>query len=360
MEVETIALIVIVILLLLIVALIILLSLVAYFMNEKINRIKELFYINQAFKQKGQKLIDVQDKLKSKGNSLRIQYSLLLYSNNNANYTNNILLLRMIMLKKIVNLLLSEIVRIHKDFLRKTKKKYLDILKPESNKKKFFIIHCCANEIEGVPKKHVNIIIDWLAHIHDYASSKIHLCNIKGLPELFKLIANNLENLDKQEITNKKEEKILKKSEDKFEKFKTFICNNENFTQEELLLIKNLYNENQNKEYSLKNELRSISYNNNKITKLNNMNNELNKIINDFDYGKDDEYSIEYIFEHYKLNFDQNSSIYQNKRNNIKNHYRFQKSYKNIIDIDCVKSLTLEKAREEISKLVGNGIVKIW
>ena len=104
------------------------------------------------------------------------------------------------MLRKIVNLLLSEIVRIHKDFLRKTKKKYLDMLKPESNKKKFFIIHCFVNDIEGVPKNHVNIIVDWLAHIHDYASSKIHLCNIKGLPELFKLIANNLENLEKQEI----------------------------------------------------------------------------------------------------------------------------------------------------------------
>ena len=88
------------------------------------------------------------------------------------------------------------------------------------------------------------------------------------------------------------------------------------------------------------------------------MNNELDKIINDFDYGQDNEYSIEYIFEHYKLNFDKNFSIDQNKQN-IKNHYRFQISYKKIIDIDNLKGLTFEKARKEINKLVGNGVVNL-
>ena len=39
-----------------------------------------------------------------------------------------------------------------------------------------------------------------MAHIHDYTSSKIHMYNIRGLPELFKLIEKNLENLEKQEI----------------------------------------------------------------------------------------------------------------------------------------------------------------
>ena len=53
----------------------------------------------------------------------------------------------------------------------------------------------------------------------------------------------------KKEIKKKNEEKKEqnndnKKNEDKFEKCKKFICNNEIYTEEDLLLIKNLYNEN--------------------------------------------------------------------------------------------------------------------
>ena len=54
-------------------------------MNEKFDRMKELFFMNQVFKEKEQKFIDEQDKLKDKGNSLRIQYSLLLYSKGDTN-----------------------------------------------------------------------------------------------------------------------------------------------------------------------------------------------------------------------------------------------------------------------------------
>ena len=134
---------------------------------------------------------------------------------------------------------------------------------------------------------------------------------------------------------------------------------NEKYTDEELGVIRTIYNENINKKFNLKDDLKSLADNNNEISHLNNLNKELKKIINEFDYGKNSEYTIEHIFEQYKLHFDKNSVIYLNKQNNINNHYRFKTSYKKIIEIDRVKNLTLEEAKEQICKLVGNGNVNL-
>ena len=162
-------------------------------------------------------------------------------------------------------------------------------------------------------------------------------------------------------IINRNVEKNNNKNVDniKFEKFKEFICKNEKYTDEELGVIRTIYNENINKKFNLKDDLKSLADNNNEISQLNNLNKELKKIINEYDYGKNSEYTIEHIFEQYKLHFDENSVIYLNKQNNIKNHYRFKKSYKKIIEIDRVKNMTLEETKEQICKLVGNGNVNL-
>ena len=371
--------------------------------NEKIERICEMFFTNKTFIEKERKLIKQKDILKEERTTLKIQYSLLLYAKKN---TNDMLLLRLILIRKIVNLLISEIVNKHKESLRKTKTKFLDILKPEVNKNKFCIIYCYKDELEGVTSKQVNIIFDWLMYIHDFTSSKIHLCRNKELPELFELLAQNLENLEKKEIINylmnpyepkkfaeykiknvcenimgkdsqnsmemnnikevkekkdnnknvpkesKKKKKNLKNSKNLFVRMK-------NYTDEELAIIRTIYTETINKKFNLKDDLKSLADNNNEISLLNNINKELKKIINEFDYGKNSEYTIEHIFEQYKLHFDKTSVIYLNKQNNINNHFRFQKSYKKIIEIDRVKNLTLEEARDQICKLVGNGNVNL-
>ena len=419
--------------------------------NEKMERISEMFFTNKTFIQKERKLAKEKDILKEERTTLKIQYSLLLYAKKN---TNDMLLLRLILIRKIANLLISEIVNKHKESLRRTKKKYLDILKPEGNKNQFYIIYCYKEQLEGVTRNQVNIIFDWLMHIHDFTSSKIHLCRNRDLPELFELLAQNLENLEKEEIINylmkpyepkkfaeykiknvydnikgedsqnsmkmdniqevkeekdnnkneRKESKKIKKKKKKnkenknkkeekteeiqdgkkeqnemsniinrnveknnnknvdnikFENFKEFICKNEKYTDEELGIIRTIYNENINKKFNLKDDLKSLADNNNEISQLNNLNKELKKIINEYDYGKNSEYTIEHIFEQYKLHFDKNSVIYLNKQNNINNHYRFKKSYKKIIEIDRVKNLTLEETKEQICKLVGNGNVNL-
>ena len=171
----------------------------AYSTNERMERISEIFFTNKTFIQKERKLAKEKDILKEERTTLKIQYSILLYAKKN---TNDMLLLRLILIRKIVNLLISEIVNKHKTSLRKTKKKYVDILKPEGNKNKFHIIYCYTDELEGVSRYQVNITFDWLMFIHDFTSSKIHLCRNKELPELFELLAQNLENLEKEEIIN--------------------------------------------------------------------------------------------------------------------------------------------------------------
>ena len=87
--------------------------------------------------------------------------------------------LRIIIIRKVVNLILDKIIEKHKTYLRKTKTKFIDKLKPKVSKKKFFIIYCSKESIADIPTKIVNIIIDFLMFMHDFTSSKIHL-NIEG------------------------------------------------------------------------------------------------------------------------------------------------------------------------------------
>ena len=55
---------------------------------------------------------------------------------------------------------------------------------------------------------------------------------------------------------------------------------NEKYTDEELGVIRTIYNENINKKFNLKDDLKSLADNNNEISQLNNLNKELKKIIN--------------------------------------------------------------------------------
>ena len=128
-----------------------------YNFNEKMNRMIEMLFMEMKFREKEYKLIKEKNKLKEMNTDLMIQCSFLLFEKNN---TNDILLLRMILMHKIASLFIAEIVSKHKKALRRTKKKYLDILKSETNKNKdkFYIIYCGEKEIKGVTQKMMIII----------------------------------------------------------------------------------------------------------------------------------------------------------------------------------------------------------
>jgi len=90
--------------------------------------------------------------------------------------------------RKIINTLLSELIKNNSEYLRRTANKFNDILKPSANNIKFFIIYCKENNIKNVSNKKINIIIDFMMFIHNYTSKKIHCNKNQNIPEIFNTI----------------------------------------------------------------------------------------------------------------------------------------------------------------------------
>ena len=164
-------------------------------LEKKMNNINEVLSFQQSFNIQLQKSSN--DKLKLKGEelNLRSDYLLLLFSKN---VKINLLLLRINLFRKIINTLLSELIDNNSDSLRKTANKFSDILKPNANNNKFFIIYCKEDNIENVANNKINIIIDFMMFIHNYTSEKIHFNKNQNIPEIFTTIKNeqNSENSD--------------------------------------------------------------------------------------------------------------------------------------------------------------------
>ena len=81
---------------------------------------------------KKQELVENENK-----NKARAQYLLLLFY---SKIKISIVFLRIVMFRKIVNCLLTDIIDKNKNKLKKTYKKYIDVLKPKDIRSKFFII----------------------------------------------------------------------------------------------------------------------------------------------------------------------------------------------------------------------------
>ena len=155
---------------------------------------------------KKQELVENENK-----NKARAQYLLLLFY---SKIKISIVFLRIVMFRKIVNCLLTDIIDKNKNKLKKTYKKYIDVLKPKDIRSKFFIIYCCTNMINNVGAKMVNIIIDFLMYIHDYTSSRIHLTNIENYQDIIENIINGNEKETKETKENKnKTERSVKTNE---------------------------------------------------------------------------------------------------------------------------------------------------
>lgn len=166
----------------------------------------------------------------------------------------------------------------------------------------------------------------------------------------------NDEQRDKNYIKNNKEKEKM------FELFKEkYITNNKyniKLKVEDINAIKQIFLEQNKNELNTNKLIGLYSSNSNDIEKLKDESERYKKAIDDFEFNISEEYSIEKIYEIYKLQFNQNSIIYEGK--DVEKHYRFTESYKKIIDIDEInKNDFLETVKDSIKQITGNHYIEL-
>jgi hypothetical protein len=344
-------------------------------------------------------------------NKFKSDYSLLLFASKIKDY---IAFFRIVTFRKIANILLIKIIEKNKKYLRRTSPKFFDELKPKNNQKSFYIIYCCENKVKGVEKDDINIIIDFLMFILNNIEEKDIIKDIKkndednssegtkpsnktdsssiNTGELVDYVFNPyiIENETKKlikEIENE-EAKIVKKNGNDEEKKE----NNRNQIIENNLID----NKNEDKKENKKNEISNDNNDNDSNNKQKNdlkpnenmpligNNNErtneliklLEKIINDKKKIENEamlyenkvnnykseiskEFCIEEIWQNYIFQFDKNSTVYQGKKIDFKNHYRFNSYYQKIIDPKNVKNIELSAMNEKIKILTEDDTIDI-
>jgi hypothetical protein len=351
-------------------------------------------------------------------NKFKSDYSLLLFASKIKNY---IAFFRIVTFRKIANILLIKIIEKNKQYLRRTNPKFFDELKPKNNQKSFYIIYCCENKVKGVEKDDINIIIDFLMLIHDYSSMKIHLNNIEEKDIIKDIKKNDEDNSSEgTKSSNKTDSSSINTGELVDYVFNPFIIENETkklikeIENEEAKIVKKngndedkkennrnqiiennlIDNKNEDKKENKKNE---ISNDNNDNDSNNNQKNDLKpnenmplignnnertneliklleKIINDKKKVENEamlfgnkvnnykseiskEFCIEEIWQNYIFQFDKNSTVYQGKKIDFKNHYRFNSYYQKIIDPKNVKNIELSAMNEKIKILTEDDTI---
>ena len=166
----------------------------------------------------------------------------------------------------------------------------------------------------------------------------------------------NDEQRDKNYIKNNEEKEKM------FELFKEkYITNNKcniKLKVEDIKAIKQIFLEQNKNELNTNKLIGLYSSNSNDIEKLKDESERYKKAIDDFEFNISEEYSIEKIYEIYKLQFNQNSIIYEGK--DVEKHYRFTESYKKIIDIDEInKNDFLETVKDSIKQITGNHCIEL-
>ena len=166
----------------------------------------------------------------------------------------------------------------------------------------------------------------------------------------------NDEQRDKNYIKNNEEKEKM------FELFKEkYITNNKyniKLKVEDIKAIKQIFLEQNKNELNTNKLIGLYSSNSNDIEKLKDESERYKKAIDDFEFNISEEYSIEKIYEIYKLQFNQNSIIYEGK--DVEKHYRFTESYKKIIDIDEInKNDFLETVKDSIKQITGNHYIEL-
>ena len=156
----------------------------------------------------------------------------------------------------------------------------------------------------------------------------------------------------------KKEEDVIDEKKDKmFESFKEKYFLNNDIKEDVLKVIKKVYFDTKENKYNTSKLIQLYNDNYNDIDKLKNKQENYKNKITNFEYQIPEEYSIEKIFANYKLQFDENSKIYEGK--DVNTHYRFTDSYKKIININAIKTLDLEQLKMATIAITGNYYINL-
>ena len=156
----------------------------------------------------------------------------------------------------------------------------------------------------------------------------------------------------------KKEEDVIdEKKEKMFESFMEKHFLNNNIKEDVLKVIKKVYFDTKENKYNTSKLIQLYNDNYNDIDKLKNKQENYKNKITNFEYQIPEEYSIEKIFANYKLQFDENSKIYEGK--DVNTHYRFTDSYKKIININAIKALDSEQLKNAIITITGNYYINL-
>ena len=147
-----------------------------------------------------------------------------------------------------------------------------------------------------------------------------------------------------------------------FELFKEkYITNNKyniKLKEEDIKAIKQIFLGQNKNELNTNKLIGLYSSNSNDIDKLKVESERYKKTIDDFEFNISEEYSIEKIYEIYKLQFNQNSNIHEGK--DVNGHYRFTESYNKIIHIDEInKNDFLETIKDSIKQITGNYYIEL-
>jgi len=188
----------------------------------------------------------------------------------------------------------------------------------------------------------------------------------KGTSNVNEPVKNN--NNVKGENTNFNKEEDINNNNHKNEvnniprkNFRNFINSlNENFDESEIEIIKNIYDNSNHNDYSIKENIKLLKDIKNDEITINNKKNFYAQNITNFKFENIEEYSIEKMYEIYKLNFDINSDIYTKiNGKDLSNHYRFNISYLKLIDINIINSYKLNDLKEDLKKITHNDLINL-
>lgn len=157
-----------------------------------------------------------------------------------------------------------------------------------------------------------------------------------------------------------KENELGVEKEEKEEAFKNFLSkiNDDGYLKNKHLdFIKTLYFQDNKQEINLRKLMELYDTEIKKIQGLEVEKNNYEKKNNTYIYDYPEEFSIERIFELYKMQFDSNSDIYNEVL--AQNHFRFNKKYLKIIDKTIINNSNLSDLAENIKKLSGNDLIDL-
>jgi len=274
--------------------------------------------------------------------------------------------------RKIANLILDNIVKIHKDLLYKTEGIFSNFNKPISKNKGFSII-ISKDDINGVKMNIINLLIDFLMYVKNITSSVIHhaakfpiqieiLYSILDKGQIKKegdnYIINSLELLN---ILFSKNNEIMK--DDEVDKNKRDNSNNQSeeterdiYTQKIEDLMKKIYDYDKNEGYTIvdiKKELREIDIEN--ILKNNKElnENELRKL----KYLQKFKDNIEKKIEKDNIKIIDGNFIFNKWKKSFNKNYKNDIKFKKLVIFD--KNLKFNEMKDAAANLIGKVDLKI-